>query len=114
MRIWLQAFPHLRIYQICGDDDVTFDGEMSVINTAHIKTYLNVAINDWLKRRDFNSSLSHDNHFKEMFSNNEDVNAYDLKNITNFLSIYPGIIFATILTCVIVLICAIIKKIMKN
>ena len=65
IRIWFNVFPYLRAFEVCGDGDVTFEGQSAIINLKTLQDYMKFAVHDWhsrrsmhfYKNRDFGSNM---------------------------------------------------------
>ena len=51
IRIWFRQFPFLRAIEICGDNDVTFEGQTAILSVPAMVTYMDDAIKDWHRRK---------------------------------------------------------------
>ena len=55
VRIWYQAMPYIRVYEVCGPNDVTYEGMSSIINITAFQEAFKVALFDWRKRHNLSS-----------------------------------------------------------
>ena len=53
VRIFFNVFPHLRIFEICGPNDQTFDGMITTLNVSSVLNYVEIAVDDWKRRHLF-------------------------------------------------------------
>lgn len=47
IRIWMSVLAHLRVFELCGPNDGTFDGSMVIVNTTTLVSTVRMAIDLW-------------------------------------------------------------------